>query len=69
MSRIGRGIMINLFNYINGGIVNSMVVESNNSEYLIKNNKLNNIFNSEISRIGWNDDMVWIGSSVIFNSV
>ena len=36
MTRIGRGIMINLFNYINGGLVNLMVVEFNNDEYLIK---------------------------------
>ena len=36
MTRIGRGIIINLFNYINGGLVNEMVVELNNSEYLIK---------------------------------
>ena len=36
MTRIGRGILINLFNYINGGLENIMVVELNNDEYLIK---------------------------------
>ena len=36
MTRIGRGIRINLFNYTNGGFVNLMVVELNNGEYLIK---------------------------------
>ena len=36
MTRIGRIIIINLFNYINSDIVNLMVVELNNDEYLIK---------------------------------
>ena len=36
MTRIGRGIIINLFNYLNTDIVNLIVVELNNSEYLIK---------------------------------
>ena len=36
MTRIGRGIMINLFNYINGDIVNLIAEELNNGEYLIK---------------------------------
>ena len=36
MTRIGRGIIINLFKYINSDIVNLMVVELNNGEYLIK---------------------------------
>ena len=36
MTRIGRGIMISLFNYINGDIVNLVIVEFNNGEYLIK---------------------------------
>ena len=36
MTRICRGIIINLFNYINGGLENLMIVELNNDEYLIK---------------------------------
>ena len=36
MTRIGRGVIIYLFNYINSDIVNLMVVELNNGEYLIK---------------------------------
>ena len=35
MTRIGRGIMINLFYYINGDLENLMIVELNNDEHLI----------------------------------
>ena len=36
MTRIGRGTIIYLFNYLKGELKDLMVVELNNGEYLIK---------------------------------